>query len=67
MHFTIMGQKPELPGQCVTFSMIDTKANSMFGWKISQPLLAVDLHRILPSLCMQEVTHSGVAQSNTVK
>ena len=27
----------------------------------------VDLHPILPSLCMQEVTHPSVAQSNTVR
>jgi len=29
--------------------------------------LGVYLHPILPSLCMQEVTHPSVAQSNTVK
>jgi hypothetical protein len=29
--------------------------------------MAVDLHPNLPSLCMQEVTHPSVAQSNTVK
>ena len=29
--------------------------------------LAVDLHPIFPSFCMQEVNHPSVAQSNTVK
>ena len=58
-------------GEAIEISAGDTvyfDENSKGTWEVLETVRkAVDLHPILPSLCMQEMPHPSVAQSNTVK